>query len=173
MGQEVAPETVKTPLGGLTDKQIEALDLLIQHKTSKEISRILGISPHTVDQRINFAKKKLNASNRGELANAYRELTAIYERLTYEDSHMAAPAIPLDEGDGNDPEQLLVLTHPERSFRNEPENTHQDYHVPELFDGPSGTLVRLAVIAGITVLLILIVLGGIAMFSQASQIASG
>lgn len=173
MGLEVAPEIVKTPLSGLTAKQIEVLNLLIQHKTSKEISRILGISPHTVDQRITFAKKKLGVSNRGELAHTYRERTAIYERLTYEDSHMAAAAIPLDEGDGSDPEQLLVLTHPERSFRNDPINTHQDYRVPELFDGPSGTLIRLAAIAGITVLLILIALGGIAMFSQASQLASG
>ena len=170
---EFVSEIVKVPLGGLTNKQIDVLNLLIENKTSKEISRILGISPHTVDQRISFAKEKLHANNRGELAQAYRKLAAIYEQLTYEDSYMAAPAIPLDAGDRNDPEQLLVLTHPERSIRNDPENTHQDYRVPELFDGPSGTLIRLAAIAGITVLLILIALGGIAMFSQASQLVFG
>ncbi|MDE2442643.1 MAG: LuxR family transcriptional regulator, partial [Betaproteobacteria bacterium] len=32
----------------LTDKQLDALNLLVKHKTSKEISRELGISPHTV-----------------------------------------------------------------------------------------------------------------------------
>lgn len=56
----------------LTAKQHEAVNLLIQHMTSKEISRILGISPHTVDQRIEAAKKKFGAETRGQLAQAYR-----------------------------------------------------------------------------------------------------
>src|SRR6478752_3465006 len=54
-------------LAGLTAKQREVLDLLIEHKTSKEIARELGISPHTVDQRIQFAKEKLGASSRSEV----------------------------------------------------------------------------------------------------------
>lgn len=45
-----APESAGADLlDQLTAKQREVLDLLIEHKTSKEISRQLGISPHTVD----------------------------------------------------------------------------------------------------------------------------
>lgn len=46
----------RTGLQGLTRKQRQVLDLLIEHKTSKEIARRLSISPHTVDQRTQFAK---------------------------------------------------------------------------------------------------------------------
>lgn len=55
---------------GLTAKQCEVLDLLIEHQTSKEISRKLGISPHTVDQRIMLARAKLNVGTRSEVAQA-------------------------------------------------------------------------------------------------------
>ena len=48
----------------------------------------------------------------------------------------------------------------------------EPYHhvLPEMFDGPYGTLVRLGTIAVFAMILILIVLGGLAMFSQLSQI---
>ena len=42
--------------------------------------------------------------------------------------------------------------------------------LPEMFDGPYGTLVRLGAIAFITMFLILIVLGGLTMYSQLSQV---
>ena len=55
MGREQSESEIV--LAGLTAKQREVLDLLIEHKTSMEIARRLGISPHTVDQRIQFAKR--------------------------------------------------------------------------------------------------------------------
>lgn len=64
----------RDPLQALTLKQRQVLDLLIQHKTSKEISRLLGISPHTVDQRIMLARAKLQVATRNEVAQAYRHL---------------------------------------------------------------------------------------------------
>ncbi len=111
------------PAAELTDKQRQVLDLLIQHKTSKEISRALGISPHTVDQRIMLSRAKLGVSTRSEVAQAYRRLidaeapreaalsaepaqpaTAanppvaaqpLYEQSVYGFSHVASPAFPL------------------------------------------------------------------------------
>ena len=45
------------------------------------------------------------------------------------------------------------------------------YHVlPEMFDGPYGTLLRLGAIVAIALFLILIVLGGLTMFAQLSTI---
>ena len=61
-------------LTSLTKKQREVLDLVLQHKSSKEIARTLQISPHTVDQRIVSARQKLGAASRGELARAYSHL---------------------------------------------------------------------------------------------------
>src|SRR6187399_2210258 len=87
-------------LAGLTAKQRQVLDLLIEHKTSKEIARQLGISPHTVDQRIQFAKEKLGAGSRNEAAAAYRQLVVLSGRVTYEDSRIAASAGVADNGPG-------------------------------------------------------------------------
>jgi hypothetical protein len=46
------------------------------------------------------------------------------------------------------------------------------YHhvLPEMFDGPYGTLMRLGFIVAITALLILIVLGGLSMFAELSSL---
>jgi DNA-binding CsgD family transcriptional regulator len=52
----------------LSRKQWAAVELLARHMTSKEIARELGISPHTVDQRLTGAMRKLGAVNRRELA---------------------------------------------------------------------------------------------------------
>jgi len=52
----------------LTTKQYEALLLLADHLTSKEIARLLKISPSAVDQRIVNAMRRLNVNNRREAA---------------------------------------------------------------------------------------------------------
>lgn len=70
-------------LASLTDKQRAVLDLLIQHKSSKEIARALSISPYTVDQRIGAVRQKLRASNRSEVARAYAALLAICDESAY------------------------------------------------------------------------------------------
>lgn len=66
-------------LASLTTKQREVLDLVLQHKSSKEIARTLQISPYTVDQRIASARQKLGSASRGELARAYNLLLEICE----------------------------------------------------------------------------------------------
>ena len=84
----------------LSQKHREALDLLIEHKTSKEISRALDISPHTVDQHLDSTRSRLGLANRSELAAAYRRYLEqsgqIYERLTYENFHIGVEAVPVE-----------------------------------------------------------------------------
>jgi DNA-binding CsgD family transcriptional regulator len=177
----------------LTDKQRQVLDLLIQHKTSKEISRALGISPHTVDQRIMLSRAKLGVSTRSEVAQAYRRLIdakapvdpiqpappaapPIWEQPVYGFSHVASPAFPFHQGnqDGlvaislNLPSAEAMLPKAVRPS----EGTAAGYHhvLPERFDGPYGTVLRLGAISLITVFLMLILMGGLAMFAQLSQI---
>lgn len=169
----------------LTDKQRAVLDLLIEHKTSKEISRILGISHHTVDQRIMLARAKLGVATRGEVAQAYRRLlassaasaTSIYERTVYDFSDVAPPVDAPQERLREDRADLIrsPLRHedaPDRAASEDGDALAEPYHhvLPEMFDGPYGTYVRLGTIAVFAMFLILIVMGGLAMFAQLSQI---
>ena len=171
-------------LTSLTSKQRDVLDLLIQHKTSKEISRTLGISPHTVDQRIMLARAKLGVVTRGEVAQAYRRLvadaapnTGIYERSVYGFSHVAPAADAMHSPSQEDtrvwqqslPVRLEALP---RVALSGGDALAEPYHhvLPEMFDGPFGTYVRLGTIAVLAMFLILIVMGGLAMFAQLSQI---
>lgn len=81
----------------LSEGQIACLRLVDEHRTSKEIARILGISPYTVDQRLNLARKKLNAASRIEAARIFAEREGIYEPLVYQSQGVeqdAADAIP-------------------------------------------------------------------------------
>jgi DNA-binding CsgD family transcriptional regulator len=135
-------------LAELTCKQRQVLDLLLEHKTSKEIARELGISPHTVDQRVQFAREKLGTRTRGEAAVAYRRLLETCGQLTYENSrivpHDAASEGAAGAGDG--------------------------LSLPRLFEGRHGTLMRLGAIVAIAVLLVLLVLAALALFEQLSQL---
>lgn len=191
----VDKELAENPLVALTAKQREVLDLLIQHKTSKEISRLLGISPHTVDQRIMLARGKLGVASRGEVAHAYRSLLETYEQPVYQLSHIGFPPLPAENSGQEDEEVDLpgaratpptfeasptlqtsgieglaqVLAIPGQAPGIAGQGVY--YRVlPEMFDGPNGTLMRLGYIAAITVFLIIIVLGGLSMFAQLSSL---
>lgn len=211
MGREktmtVVGELFDNPLAELTPKQREVLDLLIQHKTSKEISRLLGISHHTVDQRIMLARAKLGVGTRGEVAQAYRKLIEVYEQPVYEFSHVGFPPLPgappLQEETEDEPSNAAIApteldiagtekpamqqsntqsaTEANAAMAQTPEmvpgyakaakmDDIVHYRVlPEMFDGPNGTLWRLGFIGGLTVFMILIVLGGLSMFAQLSS----
>lgn len=59
---------VEQAIAGLSDRQIACLARAGEGLSSKEIGRLLGISPSTVDNHIHFAVAKLNAKNRWEAA---------------------------------------------------------------------------------------------------------
>ncbi|WP_245647586.1 helix-turn-helix transcriptional regulator [Novosphingobium lentum] len=145
------------------------LDLLIEHKTSKEISRLLGISPHTVDQRIMLARAKLGVASRNEIAQAYRRLKGIYEQSVYQESPVANLPARVDELRREDEEAgFQLVTTLGITPGGQPKPDVYFHVLPEIFDGPYGTLMRLGYIAAITIFLILIILGGLAMFAQVS-----
>ena len=160
-------------LSGLTAKQREVLDLLIEHKTSKEIARRLGISPHTVDQRIQFAKEKLGATSRNEAAAVYRRLVEICGQMTYDDSYVASAFAGFDNGRGTQGPFFDSSRRERARPRAELYSDVGSYQVvPELFEGRFGTLIRLCAIISIAVFLVILVLGGLAIFSQLSELMS-
>ncbi len=166
-------------LMSLTEKQRAVLDLLVQFKTSKEISRLLAISPHTVDQRVEAAKSKLGAASRAELALIYRDLIGdapapVSDRMTYEESYVAditvhpqqSSAVGTAFAPPNDPDPS--------NFADPDTDDKIDLRVvPEVFDGPWGTTARLATIVAIAALLGVAFLGGLAIFVQVSNLFRG
>ena len=171
MGQHTSQD--RFAIASLTDKQREVLDLLLEHLTSKEIARRLDISPYTVDQRINFAKDKLGARTRGEVAVAYRRLVEICDPTTYGNSGIGVLE-PVAEKAGGAQLPLPEPAPPEPFGNERVSEPEADFSVvPELFDGRYGTLVRLGVIFVITVCMILVVLGGLAIYSQLSVLLGG
>lgn len=55
-------------VGRLSEGQKDCLRLVLAHMTSKEIARHLGISSHTVDQRLRYAIRTLGARTRMQAA---------------------------------------------------------------------------------------------------------
>nr|WP_272914669.1 helix-turn-helix transcriptional regulator [Aurantiacibacter rhizosphaerae] len=159
----------------LTAKQRAVLDLLIQHKTSKEIARLLGISHYTVDQRVAAARKKLGVTSRNELAVTYRRISEKPENLSSE----AAYRFPHVELDLDDRDQVIgtsgLLNHTAKGPISIKSKAHQpsERHirvVPEFFEGQYGVYIRLTAIGIVAVLLLTIVLGGLAAFGQLSDL---
>ena len=52
----------------LTDGQRDCLRLVYNHMKSKDIARVLGVSPHTVDMRLRTAMRTLGVASRIEAA---------------------------------------------------------------------------------------------------------
>ena len=88
----VGPES---PIARLSQGQIECLLLVDRHHSSKEIAARLGISPHTVDQRIRGALEKLGVERRGEAARLVAASispdAAAYQRLIHQSPHIDLP----------------------------------------------------------------------------------
>lgn len=66
-GSASDPETAAR-LARLSAGQLECLRLVAEHRSSKEIASLLGISSHTVDQRIRGALEILGVERRSEAA---------------------------------------------------------------------------------------------------------
>ena len=96
-------------LGKLNDGQRACLRMVFMHMSSKDIARELGISPHTVDQRLKAAIQILGVDNRVEAARmlALAEGGRAYQPLVYQSPDIAGPgsaaAIPflVDHGDAD------------------------------------------------------------------------
>ncbi len=79
----------------LTEGQKACLRLVLEHNTSKEIARKLGISPFTVDQRLDAARRKLNTASRTDAAKRFAELEThtISQPFVYETVMLEPPQI--------------------------------------------------------------------------------
>ena len=72
----------------LTRGQLDVLLLVDQHLSSKEIAAELGISPHTVDQRIRQSLQKLGVERRSQAARLVARERGPYQRLIHQSPHI-------------------------------------------------------------------------------------
>jgi DNA-binding CsgD family transcriptional regulator len=71
-------------VGRLSPGQLECLRLVGEHLSSKEIAARLGISPHTVDQRIRGALHILGVERRNQAARLVAAYGEPYQRLIHQ-----------------------------------------------------------------------------------------
>jgi DNA-binding CsgD family transcriptional regulator len=76
----------------LSPGQLDALLLVDQHLSSKEIAVELGISPHTVDQRIRGALHILGVERRAQAARMVAQVHGPYQRLIHQPPHIEGGA---------------------------------------------------------------------------------
>lgn len=72
----------------LTPGQLDCLRLVDAHLSSKEIAVKLGISPHTVDQRIRLALQTLGVERRSQAARVVARHCGAYQRLIHQPPHI-------------------------------------------------------------------------------------
>lgn len=101
------PEQNENIVSMLSPAQIETLRHVFEHKNSKQIARIMGVSPHTVDERVRRALRKLKVSSRIEAAqvlasNGIFDHVTPYQSLTYQmvglEEHEAAAILSQRQG---------------------------------------------------------------------------
>jgi DNA-binding CsgD family transcriptional regulator len=95
------PNPKTADLALLTDGQRDCLRLVYQHMTSKDIARVLGVSPHTVDMRLRTAMRTLQVANRIDAARLLVKEEAggdvmpdVYQPLIYQSPELVPPANP-------------------------------------------------------------------------------
>jgi DNA-binding CsgD family transcriptional regulator len=89
-------DSVALRVAKLTAAQLDCLRLVDQHLSSKEIAAELGISPHTVDQRIRQSLAILGVARRSQAARIVSQYSGPYQRLIHQ-----SPYIPAKPGQGH------------------------------------------------------------------------
>lgn len=83
----------------LNDGQRDCLRLVNENRTSKDIARLLDVSPHTVDMRIRLAMRTLNVTARGDAARMFAkyDIAADTAKIRSEAATTHDPKTPRDQ----------------------------------------------------------------------------
>jgi DNA-binding CsgD family transcriptional regulator len=93
---EGSRDPIAQRIARLSQGQLDCLRLVDQHLSSKEIAAELGISPHTVDQRIRQSLHILGVERRAQAARLVAQHSGPYQRLIHQ-----SPYIPANEETGH------------------------------------------------------------------------
>ena len=89
----------------LTPGQLDCLRLVNDHLSSKEIAVRLGISSHTVDQRIRGSLQTLGVERRSQAARLVAKYSSEYQRLIHQAPYIETSRVSGDQG-GADSTQI-------------------------------------------------------------------
>ena len=90
---EDVEQDVAARVARLSPGQLDCLLLVDQHLSSKEIAAELGISPHTVDQRIRGALQILGVERRTQAARLVAQVCGPYQRLIHQSPYIETAPI--------------------------------------------------------------------------------
>ena len=91
--RQVTADPMAERVARLTPGQLDCLRLVDQHLNSKEIAAELGISPHTVDQRIRQSLQILGVERRAQAARIVSQYSEQYQRLIHQSPYIEAHGI--------------------------------------------------------------------------------
>lgn len=186
-------------LGQLSAKQRECLDLVLERQTSKQIAQLLNISRHTVDQRLDSARKKLGAQTRIEAAIIYDRMRSMSDgpaiqkaflgindanpllvdadspdRFAYEPFPVGAPVHCANDGSQPNDSRLLTLEDAAQSRLLAPwEKDAVLRPFAGSLAGYSETVRRLIFIAGISLLMMAVAIVALALAESLTRLISG
>lgn len=147
----------------LTEKECEALEMVLRRLSSKEIGKQLGVSPKAVDQRLDNARAKLGASTRLNAATRYAEHKGIPGRLPYQPFLLTDPDPNPAQASGVSTDAVYTLADAVTFSPQLPWSQPHQSDAPEFWAKWAlrlGTLPRLVlIIAGAVMLLIFASLG--------------
>lgn len=92
-------------LQSLTEKEKQTLRLLLAGHDAKSMARQLGLSVHTVNERLRYARRKLSASSSREAARLLRESEGADPQSLGDKGLGDAPPVPVLQ-QGGEPEAL-------------------------------------------------------------------
>jgi DNA-binding CsgD family transcriptional regulator len=146
----------------LTDKEREALELVLDRLSSKEIAKRLGgLSPKTIDQRLDGARAKLGAATRVDAARRYATLLGTPERFRYQPFPLSSDRQSEPPMSGFPAEAIYTLGDAATFGSGVPwESSAADWSAPKFRGRAIGTVPLLVIIlAGAAVLLAMVLLG--------------
>jgi DNA-binding CsgD family transcriptional regulator len=97
--QDGVDPSIAERVAKLSSGQLACLQLLDQHLSSKEIAQELGISSHTVDQRVRGALQILRVERRSQAARMVAQAAGPYQRLIHQSPYIEHGA-PIEERSG-------------------------------------------------------------------------
>ena len=97
-------DSTRDRVARLSDGQRQCLTMVNQHLSSKEIALKLGISSHTVDQRVRLSLQILGVDKRGEAARMVASVVpqyhdAVYQQLIHQSPYIDAATAPSHQGE--------------------------------------------------------------------------
>jgi DNA-binding CsgD family transcriptional regulator len=95
-GDRAASQPPEDPIAAriarLSEGQLDCLRLVGEHLSSKEIAAELGISPHTVDQRVRLSLQILGVARRAQAARIVAQYSEPYQRLIHQPPYIPGAA---------------------------------------------------------------------------------